>query len=167
MGISYCSGDMHIGNARVELSSSSSSSDNNATDPSSSVVRSKIAKFSGYNNTMSVLNWIKQQSELSVTAEGGTIAEIAASGCSAGSLGVQMWSNYLVNNFQVSKIQPDSYIGLLPPKANIVLNLWNACAVAGSIGMSDELVRRCNCQPDEDGIPNMEDCLHIIPPVFA
>jgi len=77
-------------------------------------------------------------------------------------LGVQMWSNYLVNKFQVSKIQPDSYIGFLPPKANIVLNLWNACAMAGSIGMSDELVRRCECHDMA-----VEECLHTLPPIFV
>ena len=78
-----------------------------------------------------------------------------------------MWSNYLVSRFGVGKIQPDSYVGMLPPSANTVLNLWNACTMAGVIGMNDELVRRCKCNGNNnDGMDANEDCLHSMPPLF-
>jgi len=174
---------MHIGNAKVVVVSQQD------------LTRQETVRFNGFNNTMSVLNWIERQPELvlSTAAEGtqstsasdnstsnknidsssdsntdtGGVVEIAAAGCSAGSLGVQMWSNYLVSRFGVGKIQPDSYVGMLPPSANTVLNLWNACTMAGVIGMNDELVRRCKCNGNNnDGMDANEDCLHSMPPLF-
>ena len=205
---------MHIGNAHVVVVSQQD------------LTRQESVRFNGFNNTMSVLNWIERQPELvlSTAAEGtqstsasdnssttdtGGVVEIAAAGCSAGSLvrfftctifllsietlyivssdstrarlpsrsfffliflqtqGVQMWSNYLVRRFGVGKIQPDSYVGMLPPSANTVLNLWNACTMAGVIGMNDELVRRCKCNGNDEGMEaNEDDCLHSMPPLF-
>lgn len=98
----FCTGDMHIGNAKVVVVSQQ--------DPT----RQETVRFNGFNNTMSVLNWIERQPELvlSTAAEGtqstsasdnstsnknidsssdsntdtGGVVEIAAAGCSAGSL---------------------------------------------------------------------------------
>ena len=96
----YYTGDMHIGNAHVVVVSQQ--------DPT----RQETVRFNGFNNTMSVLNWIERQPELvlSTAAEGtqsasndssttsnmysssdtntdsGGVVEIAAAGCSAGSL---------------------------------------------------------------------------------
>ena len=82
---------MHIGNAHVVVVSQQD------------LTRQESVRFNGFNNTMSVLNWIERQPELvlSTAAEGtqstsasdnssttdtGGVVEIAAAGCSAGSL---------------------------------------------------------------------------------
>jgi len=145
--VGYCSGDMHVGDAMVEL-----------VDQNDAAV-SRTVRFNGYNNTLSVMYWIKRQPEFDAAAAAGGGLEVAGAGCSAGSLGVQLWADYLVREMGVSKLQPDSYIGMFPEGGNAALNIWNACKVAGDIGiMSEELVRKCTC-------PSGLNCLHDIQPV--
>ena len=111
--VGYCSGDMHVGDAARELVSR-----NDAT-------ATKTVRFNGYNNTMSVMEWVQRQPELNAAAAADGGLQVAGAGCSAGSLGVQLWADYLVKEMGVSKLQPDSYIGMLPKGANDALNIWN------------------------------------------
>ncbi|KNC75460.1 hypothetical protein SARC_12015 [Sphaeroforma arctica JP610] len=129
-----CSGDMFIGDATRELT--------NGT-------HTETVHFAGYNNTLAVLNWMQAQSEFPVDQE------IASGGCSAGSLGVQVWADYLVRNYGVDKLQPDSYIGMLPREAGDTMLQWNACGPAKAQYLEQDIVDLCEAGG-----------LHEMPPVF-
>jgi len=136
----YCTGDMFFGNAVRELSGV-----NNVTKASETVT----VYHNGYNNTMAVLDWMKAQPEFPPEQE------IVSGGCSAGSLGVQVWADFIVNNYGIDKIQPDSYIGYLPPEANAALQQWNSCDCAIDLGLAQKIIDDCY-----DGL------LYEMPPVF-
>jgi len=132
----YCSGDFHAGDSTPEL-----------TSPDG--LDTVTVFHNGYNNTMSVLTWIKRQPEFPPEQE------IASGGCSAGSIAVQAWANVLVSQYGVDKFTPDSYIGYLPPEANVVLKYWNICTTSKRLEISEELIEQC-----ENGD------LHTLPPIF-
>eukprot|EP00122_Pirum_gemmata_P021033 Pgem_evm1s19622 len=130
----YCSGDMFIGDSTRELS--------NGT-------HTQTVYFNGFNNTMSVLDWIKTQPEFPPEQE------IVSGGCSAGSLGVQVWADFIVKNNGVDKLTPDSYIGYLPPAAGATMQQWNACSSAKKVNLAPEFVELCEAGG-----------LHEMPPIF-
>ena len=96
VNVLYCSGDLHAGD----------------------VTRNNNVKQTGYANTIATLNWIKTQ------IKGGYLAanldNLVISGQSAGAIGAQFWSDYILTNFAATKkvVIIDSYLGVLPhPKA--------------------------------------------------
>jgi hypothetical protein len=96
--ISYCSGDIHAGNV---------------TRPYADSAGQPVVQV-GLNNVQATLDWIQQQMK-----NGGlssTLSELLVTGSSAGSLGAQIWSNYILENFPAKKaaVVPDSYAGYLP-----------------------------------------------------
>eukprot|EP00122_Pirum_gemmata_P007265 Pgem_evm1s6663 len=97
----YCSGDAHIGN-RTQLTTSKIPLTSNRTRH-------------GYDNTMSVLNWITKQSEIAKPEF------LAIMGCSAGALGAQVWSAKVQQMLQATSTNtmlfPDSYLGVFPEES--------------------------------------------------
>eukprot|EP00121_Abeoforma_whisleri_P006596 Awhi_evm1s6003 len=77
--------------------------------------------------------------------EFGSLTSLRIGGCSAGSLGLQLWADYLVNKYDVESIVLDSYIGIFTRKIGAVLKFWDVCQVGEkTMGWSKALVRKCN-----------------------
>lgn len=113
VNILYCSGDNHIGNVTREY-----------TDLDGGIV-----KQTGAANVESVIRWIEGQQ-----ANGGLssqLSDLVIAGCSAGSLGAQVWGNEIVQRLgrpDRSAIIADSYAGYFPGNSEAVLmKQFGAC----------------------------------------
>lgn len=96
--ISYCSGDVHGGNTVQPYN-----------DSAGVPVTQK-----GVANVQSALDWIQAQSK-----NGGlssTFSELVVMGCSAGSIGAQIWGRSVLNElkWKNAAVIPDSYAGIFP-----------------------------------------------------
>lgn len=69
----------------------------------------------GQANAQSALDWIVQQTAAGHFAE--TLSELVVSGCSAGSIGAQLWGKPITDTLKWKKaaVTPDSYAGIFPP----------------------------------------------------
>ena len=69
----------------------------------------------GLANAQSVLDWTKQQQATGALAS--TLSELVVMGCSAGSIGAQLWGKQVINGLKWKKaaVVPDSYAGIFPP----------------------------------------------------
>ena len=94
----YCSGDVHGGN----------------------VIRSYNDRWGvpveqkGLANAQSVLDWTVRQQASGALAS--TLSELVIMGCSAGSIGAQLWGKQVLNTLKWEKaaVVPDSYAGIFP-----------------------------------------------------
>ena len=111
--ILYCSGDVHGGNAS----------------------RSYGAVQTGAENTAAVLNWIKRQNL--------SLDDLIITGCSAGSVGAQIWAEYILSNFHAksSAVIPDSFVGVFPPGSQVRQSHINHTKIAGLLAIDIE----CQC----------------------
>jgi hypothetical protein len=98
--ILYCSGDTHVGN----------------------VTRSydhfgKEVKQVGATNSRVTLNWIHNQVKKGYLGnDNGAFDNLVVMGCSAGSVGTQLWADAIISEFDATNkaVVPDSYIGVFP-----------------------------------------------------
>jgi hypothetical protein len=95
----YCSGDVWGGNVVRDYA-----------DSTGQPVTQK-----GLANAQAALDWVVQQ-----TAAGSlssTLSELVVSGCSAGSIGAQLWGKPITDTLSWKKasVIPDSYAGIFPP----------------------------------------------------
>jgi len=69
----------------------------------------------GLANAQSVLDWTKQMQATGALAS--TLSELVVMGCSAGSIGAQLWGKQVLNGLKWNKaaVVPDSYAGIFPP----------------------------------------------------
>ncbi len=96
--LNYCSGDVWGGNTVRPYN-----------DPDGQPV-----KQVGYINAQSTLDWIKkQQSNGNLNNK---LTELVVAGCSAGSVGVQLWGASIIDALQweTAAVIPDSYAGVFP-----------------------------------------------------
>jgi len=95
----YCSGDVFGGNVTQAYTDSSGN----------------LVKQMGLTNVQMTLDWIVAQQKSGQLAP--KLADLVVAGCSAGSLGAQLWGNQVVNQLSWDKasIMPDSYAGLFAP----------------------------------------------------
>lgn len=94
----YCSGDVHGGNTVRPYN-----------DRWGVPVQQK-----GLANAQSVLDWtVKQQASGALAA---TLSELVVMGCSAGSIGAQLWGKQVVSalKWERAAVVPDSYAGIFP-----------------------------------------------------
>ena len=93
----YCSGDVHAGNVTQSYS-----------DVGKPVVQH------GIDNVNQVISWVNQQG---FGGDDGVLEEMVVMGCSAGSIGTQLWSDILLKQYpaKVTAVIPDSYAGVFPP----------------------------------------------------
>lgn len=68
----------------------------------------------GLANAQSAVDWVKQQQGAGHLAS--TLSEVAVMGCSAGSIGAQLWGNQVLKalKWKTAAIIPDSYAGVFP-----------------------------------------------------
>ena len=92
----YCSGDVHSGNV---------------TQPYKKAGKPVVQH--GIDNVQLVTSWLSQQG---MGGDDGVMDKFVIMGCSAGSVGAQMWASVLLNQFPATQtaVVPDSYAGLFP-----------------------------------------------------
>lgn len=68
----------------------------------------------GLINAQATLDWVKAQQKSGALAS--TFTDVVVAGCSAGSIGAQLWGNQVIKSLSWKKasIMPDSYAGLFP-----------------------------------------------------
>jgi hypothetical protein len=126
--IPYCSGDFFVGNVIRDF-----------TDNHGIPVTQK-----GYANARSVITWIQQQMKSGDLSS--TLEDLVVMGCSAGSIGTQLWAKTILSEFtwKHAAIVPDSAIGVAPPGAvSSLLTGFNMCTVGV---LSNELTEKCQLQ---------------------
>ena len=96
--LSYCSGDLFGGNVTRSYTDS----------------KGKPVVQVGLLNAQATLDWVKSQMK-----SGGltsTLSELVVMGCSAGSIGTQLWGNQILKqlSWKYAAVVPDSYAGFFP-----------------------------------------------------
>ena len=114
----YCAGDLHVGDTEVEQTSMDGA-------------ESGMMKYRGAQHVDAVLSWIGQQ-DFGTDSEGGS--RRLAAGCSAGSLGAQLWAPTLFGEKgQFSAMMLDSFAAILAPKTATYFKEVGSCEVRSSI----------------------------------
>jgi hypothetical protein len=126
----YCSGDVWAGNMTASYKYQG--------NPVTQV---------GIINAQSTVNWVQAQiaaGSLGDSSNGGRLAEFVGMGCSAGSVGVQLWSDQILSAFPAKQaaIVPDSYAGEFPPGS--IGPLMKAFRVCDTVVMPEDLKASCN-----------------------
>ena len=93
----YCSGDVHGGNV---------------TQPYKDMGKPVVQH--GIDNVKQVISWVNQQG---FGGDDGVLEEMVVMGCSAGSIGAQLWADIILKQYpaKLTAVVPDSYAGLFPP----------------------------------------------------
>jgi len=123
----YCSGDLFGGDVVRPY-----------TDSAGVPVAQK-----GYDNALSAVNWIQQQQ-----ASGGlasSLSDLVIMGCSAGSLGAQIWSDNALDMIKHTKaaVIPDSYAGVFPDGSEGPLIYEFGMCNVGKDFLSPENYQKC------------------------
>lgn len=97
--VMYCSGDIFGGNVVREY-------DDQAGVP---------VTQRGFKNAQASLDWVVSQQAAGHLA--ASLSDLVVMGCSAGSIGTQLWGNQVVTRLKWDRaaIMPDSYAGVFPP----------------------------------------------------
>lgn len=95
----YCSGDVHGGDTTRPY-------DDKAGVP---------VQQQGLANGQATLDWVKAQQNSGMLAS--SLSDLVVMGCSAGSIGAQLWYDQIVSTLQFkhAAVVPDSYVGVFPP----------------------------------------------------
>jgi hypothetical protein len=140
VNVLYCSGDVHGGNSVRPYN------DRNGVP----------VKQVGLLNANATLNWVKQQ--MSSGFLSSKLEELVVMGCSAGSLGSQLWSKTLLSSLSWKRaaIVPDSYAGIFPD--GTIGPLVYDFGFCSSGFLSPELTTKCYAQEitmEEIALENM------------
>jgi len=127
--VSYCSGDVFGGNVVRPYN-----------DKQGQPVVQK-----GLANSQSALDWaVKQQAAGALSS---TLSQLVVMGCSAGSIGAQLWGNQIVTHLKWTKaaIVPDSYAGIFPDGTMGPL-MYEYGFCSSNILLTDASRAKCNAQ---------------------
>lgn len=96
--VMYCSGDVFVGNSTRPYTDSNR----------------KPYRQVGLLNAQSAVDWVKSQVKSGLLAS--TFNELVVMGCSAGSIGAQLWGNQVLSqlSWKHAAVIPDSYAGVFP-----------------------------------------------------
>lgn len=119
----YCSGDVYSGDVTQSYK-----------HMGKPVIQNGVA------NAQFAIDWAKEQG---FGGSDGTLQNFVGMGCSAGSVGVQMWADKLLTTFPSENVAivPDSYAGLFPPDS--VGPLMKSYGVCDTDLISAELKSSC------------------------
>lgn len=122
----YCSGDVHGGDTTRPY-------DDSAGQP---------VQQQGLANAQATLDWVKSQQASGQLA--ASLTDLVVMGCSAGSLGAQLWYDQIASTLKYSKVAvvPDSYAGVFPPGSQGPLIKDYGFCKSGFL--SPELTQQCN-----------------------
>lgn len=98
----------------------------------------------GLANVQSALDWVVSQQQKSLLSP--VLSELVVMGCSAGSVGAQLWSNQVVSSLKWSTaaVVPDSYAGVFPDGSmGPLIYSYGFC---NSGFLSDDLQKKCDAQ---------------------
>eukprot|EP00603_Paraphysomonas_imperforata_P003403 CAMPEP_0114428196 /NCGR_PEP_ID=MMETSP0103-20121206/8794_1 /TAXON_ID=37642 ORGANISM="Paraphysomonas imperforata, Strain PA2" /NCGR_SAMPLE_ID=MMETSP0103 /ASSEMBLY_ACC=CAM_ASM_000201 /LENGTH=442 /DNA_ID=CAMNT_0001597391 /DNA_START=29 /DNA_END=1357 /DNA_ORIENTATION=- len=97
----YCSGDVHGGDTTRPYN-----------DKDGVPVQQQ-----GLANAQATLDWVKAQQSAGLLSS--ELSDLVVMGCSAGSIGAQLWYDQIVSalSFKDAAVVPDSYVGVFPPGA--------------------------------------------------
>jgi hypothetical protein len=124
--INYCSGDFFVGDVIRDY-----------VDELGSKVTQK-----GRNNVETVIQWIKEQIKYSYLAS--SFQDLVIMGCSAGSIGSQLWSNRLLQEFEWehAAIIPDSAVADFP-KGSMGSMLTGFGYCSSGLVPNDQVLTKC------------------------
>lgn len=124
--ISYCSGDLFGGDVVRPYN-------DKAGQP---VVQKGLA------NAQSALDWVQQEQLAGRFA--ASFSDLVVSGCSAGSIGAQIWGNQVISTlkWKTASVVPDSYAGVFPP--NTQGPLIKSFGMCTAYFLSSALRTKCN-----------------------
>eukprot|EP00981_Chlorochromonas_danica_P003179 scaffold633_cov288-Ochromonas_danica.AAC.14 len=146
----YCSGDVHGGNTIRSYN-----------DAQGVPVQQK-----GLANAQSALDWVNQEVKAGHLAS--TFSDVVVMGCSAGSIGAQLWAQQVLNSLSYTRaaVVPDSYAGVFPPGSEGPL-IYDFGLCTASF-LSDDLRAKCLNQTLEVTDVNLasQSALKAIPFVF-
>lgn len=100
----YCSGDVWGGNVTQAYK-------NHGGEPVVQV---------GIYNALATIGWTQRQVASGTLAPAGRLSDLVVMGCSAGSLGAQIWGANILRTLPIhdrAAIVPDSYAGVFPPNS--------------------------------------------------
>jgi len=124
--VQACSGDLHAGNVATPWS----------------IYNTKFGRTvqieqRGYNNARATINWIKANMP-------AKLSSLVLTGESAGAIGLQIWAQHLLSEFQYDSAQVivDSYAGVFPP--GFVERAWLDLGACKTNLLSDEHTRMCH-----------------------
>jgi len=126
----YCSGDIFGGNVVRDY-----------TDKDGVPIIQK-----GFTNAQVTLDWVIQQQKIGNLAS--TLTSVVTMGCSAGSIGAQLWGNQIVTNLKWNQaaVIPDSYAGVFPEGSQGPLIYdFGMCSVSKGF-INDENQAKCEAQ---------------------
>lgn len=140
----YCSGDVHAGNSTRDYD------ERGTTNPVVQV---------GAENTLAVLDWLADQNL-------GTLDELVIAGCSAGSIGAQVWADWLISTIPAkdTALVFDSFTGFFPPTSqgplikdfglcdSVILDAWpdlEAKCNANELTLQDLVLNTLQAHPDQ------------------
>lgn len=131
ISILYCSGDLFLGN-----------STSNYFDSTGNIV-----KYNGVQNVLFILDWIEHQQNIFYSLN-LKFDHLVIAGSSAGSIGAQVWSDYIISRFQANSytVLIDSMFTFMP--SDLMYNLydiWNFCST--TILIPEKLQSRCLTNP--------------------
>jgi hypothetical protein len=106
VNVLYCSGDLHAGEAKRSWFGGFSTT---------------VVQQTGYKNTMTTLNWIQSQIGINGYLD-QNLDNLVISGQSAGAIGAQLWSHYIIKKFNAKNkvVIIDSYLGVFPKEAGMI-----------------------------------------------
>ncbi|GMF12599.1 unnamed protein product [Phytophthora lilii] len=136
--IPYCTGDIHIGN---RVTAAYESGIETLLGNSQCLGLDYAMHMNGYNNTMAVLDWARENYP--------DVEDLIVGGESAGSLGAQVHSARIAEMWDVDakgtrfSVLADSYVGVVPqddPAAELLV-YYGACT--NDFGLSEDTVAAC------------------------
>ncbi|KNC81911.1 hypothetical protein SARC_05785 [Sphaeroforma arctica JP610] len=140
----YCSGDLFLGNATI------------VTNGSDSEGGDSTIHFRGALNTLEVFGYYDRHLQR-LDETNSSSHRLSVSGCSAGSLGAQLWNDYMVQNYRAERTLLDSYIGMIPEQFGVFVQVMGWCKVGEDIlGWTEELLALCNA----GGLYNFESYVY-------
>eukprot|EP00602_Paraphysomonas_sp_CaronLab_P002819 CAMPEP_0185025820 /NCGR_PEP_ID=MMETSP1103-20130426/9394_1 /TAXON_ID=36769 /ORGANISM="Paraphysomonas bandaiensis, Strain Caron Lab Isolate" /LENGTH=380 /DNA_ID=CAMNT_0027559187 /DNA_START=233 /DNA_END=1375 /DNA_ORIENTATION=- len=125
--ILYCSGDIYVGDVVRSY-----------TDRAGVPVTQK-----GFANAQSVLDWTVAQQLSGALAP--TLTSLVIMGCSAGSIGAQVWADRVLNSlkWKNAAVIPDSYAGVFPENSmGAIFYDYGLCDI-GKEFLSDDNLEKC------------------------
>lgn len=124
----YCSGDVHGGNVVRPYADS----------------LGVPVQQTGLANSQSALDWVTKQ--MAAGALASRFSELVVMGCSAGSIGAQLWANEVLSTLphERAAVVPDSYAGVFP--AGTVGPLIYGYGFCTASFLDDALRAKCNQQ---------------------
>jgi hypothetical protein len=101
---------------------------------------------SGYYNAKATLDWIVSQQAKGNIAS--TLTNLVVMGCSAGSIGAQLWGNNVLKElkWKTAAVVPDSYAGVFPDDTQGPLIYdYGACTVLNNfVAPESGLMEKCD-----------------------